>query len=231
MANITLKNHESLSVTFKYGNAAKTSSTKAPGTYYYTFGLEDGDKLLCNAYLLNAIRQNWPGRGGTLHITQNSATDYTIVREQVADQIWDLELTEWSDQASKFVVIGVWPTEEGTSAGPQQTQAAAQAPPPPPVPQQQHQASRDPAPTWDDLESLYSEGMARAQSVFANFDLSAYPGDAIGALERMAVSLTIEARKVGLTGPGPEEKFLENVGEDGDPGPAAPPESDDDLPF
>ena len=222
MANISLKNNEEIQFEFKYGNCAKNSSRKSPGEYYYTFVEDSGEKLHCNAWLLNAIRQNWPGRGGALNIIKlnEESYDVTVIRE--AQPIYDLELTQWSDAESKYVQCGAWPTatgEEKTEAAPAQTNQG----PPAPVDMGMPPAQAKGTKTWADMDALYTEALTRASKIWFTFDWKNVPGDQCGAVERMAVSIAIEAQRSGLRPPTGSERFVEQMEEKDAQAPSAEP--------
>ena len=210
MGNISLKTNDETTFTFKYGNCAKNSSKKSPGQYYYTFVEESGDKLHCNAHLLNAIRQNWPGRTGTINIVKlnDERYDITVVRE--ADRVFDLELTQWSDQENKYVECGAWPGsggEETKTAPAAQPYSGPSAPVDMGMPPPQAKSTK----TWEDVEALYAEALGRAAKVWFGFDWKDVPGDQCGAVERMAVSMAIEANRAGLRPLSSSDKFIEQM--------------------
>tara|TARA_R110000823_G_scaffold302467_1_gene423698 strand:+ start:154 stop:507 length:354 start_codon:yes stop_codon:yes gene_type:complete len=107
------------------------------------------------------------------------------------------------------------------------------------------------AKTWADMDALYTEALTRASKIWFTFDWKNVPGDQCGAVERMAVSIAIEAQRSGLRPPTGSERFVEQMEEkDAQTAPAEPtqmerakaaienvmgptdqPEEGDDLPF
>ena len=245
MATISLKNNEQILAQFQYGNCAKMISRKVPGTHYYTWTLEGGDKLAGDAYLLNAIRNNWPGRGGALMITKLNAQTYEIeVRMKSPKGIYPLELTQWDDTEKQFVQIGTWPSEAATDddTGEEHPQTSSE---------RRVEASADVTPEseWKELEDYYRECVKRARVIWEEemVPFDEIPGDHAQSVQDLAVSMAIEGKKMGLMSPTANQKLVEGMeGEELGEVPSSvdtispgasvsdrepPPEEESDLPF
>jgi len=247
--NLSMKNNETLELTFDYGNVARNPSKNNPGEFYYAFSVNGGDRLNCDAYCLMAIRNEWPGRNGSVQITKLNNTRYDCVATDVQPKIYALELTEWDEGEGKYVVTGAWPAESGGKPTGEAGPSKSDRPAPAGAPQAPGPTGPSHAPTgsWEDVTALYAHTIELSRQVWQSFDWHDIAGDECGAVERMAVSMAIEAKKMGLKAPSPQEKFLEQMEEEerdpraavaapqftGDEPPQGepPPEDDDGLPY
>ena len=218
---------------FDYSNATKNKSKKGEG-FYYTFSINGGEKLYVNRHGFIAIDRNWCGKGGSMKINRVGVDKYDI--EVVGGgENYPLELKQWNNNTRGFDNVEGWtqgmdPEGDGShfadaSRPDQQSQ---------PQPQQQTQQRAVQTPSgasWGDLSGAMGHSLMLATELWESEGPGGVTGDVAGAIERIAVSLYIDARKMGLTAP---QQATEKVAEvlDGDVNPAgAGLEDDSDLPF
>ena len=101
--NISLKENESIEVTFKYGNVTRAKS-KRDNSYYYVFDCEEG-RVNANDVLGEMIAANWCGRGGTMRIEKLNKTRFETEVIDPAERIYDLEMREWDDSINGFAEV------------------------------------------------------------------------------------------------------------------------------
>ena len=226
-------------VEFDYSNATKNKSKKGEG-YYYTFAVNGGDKLHVNRFGFKAIDANWPGKNGVLKIERLGEDAYDVESRSKGEE-WPLELKQWNNNTRIYDDVPNWimgqdPEDIDSQPAPQQQQSK-------PAQRQQSQQTASgapPAASWEQLSGMMGHAVMLASQIWEHEGPSGVTGDVAGAVERMAVSIYIDARKMGLQAPGgadqsPAEKAVRQVaealdGEQVDPSGAGL-EDDDQLPF
>ena len=192
---VRLNDNESIICSPKWGSINRTLSKSGNG-FYYTMDTEDVGRINLNPAGAKAVQEGWCGRGGTMKITKISWDDWAVEIVETADQVHPLQMRTWKDntmQTIPFVVPGLSnpdpEAEPPPATEPPPTEAAA---PSPPADANQW--------TLDDLAYLMMWATQRAGACLETIqpEKEIGQGDYIGALERMAVSLFIEARKQGL---------------------------------
>ena len=219
---VQLKDHERHGCCFKYGNVTKNKSRKGDG-FYYTFKSEEDELINVNAYGLKAIWDVWPGRGATIKLTKNSFQEWQVELLEAADNVYPLEMKQWNEATTSFDDVPF--RIPGIEAG--------DTPPPSTPPAEVGDDNPTPAPPakgeWDreDLARLMEWAWGEAVRIITKKiemvaetllpegrplpDLK-LPGDSVGAIERMAVTLYIDAQKKGLRLPNPAEEALQAAG-------------------
>ena len=217
-------------VEFDYPNATKNKSKKGDG-FYYTFSINNGEKMHVNRHGFMAIDRNWCGKGGSMKINRVGVDAYEI--EVVGGgENYPLELKQWNNNTRGFDNVPGWTQgmdpEDGAPAQPQ-------APQPPPQQQTHQRAAQAPSgASWEDLSGAMGHALMLATTIWENEGPSSATGDIAGAVERIAVSLYIDARKMGLTAPSAVQQVVEAVNGDvvnADVAPTGAGLDDDDLPF
>lgn len=182
-------------LTFRYGNCARMTSRSGTG-FYYRFELEEG-RLNANAHIVKAIAENWPGRGGSMRIERHSAASYTISNVNPSENAqYALDMCEWNNNTRKYEPI---PFDLGT-AGTPETATPQHSPPstatsPSPTP-----ATIESNTQWDDITDLMRFCLLEAKRMWERTQVDAQ-GDHAKAIQALAVSLYIDARRLGITVP------------------------------
>lgn len=196
--NLKIEDGGVYDLTFSYGNCTRIASREGSG-YYYRFETPNG-RVNANGYLLKAIMDNWPGREGSLRVARASTRDYQITNVEPSEYAqYPLEMKEWDDQQGSFVTVDF--SIPGAENTPSQTAPATPATP-----------ARPARPTndewdWPTLTTLMGHCLQQAHGVWnANGQLTTLDGDHAGAVERMAVTFYLDARKLGLTSPRPDSE-------------------------
>tara|TARA_R100000808_G_scaffold24736_2_gene57936 strand:- start:1660 stop:2358 length:699 start_codon:yes stop_codon:yes gene_type:complete len=228
---IRLTDGDETRLTFLYDNVTKSISQK--GFTYYTFACEEG-RYSCNNHCVRQIQQAWPGKGGGMRLQRLSATAYKITDVEMGEA-GGLKMKEWNNNTSSFEDIEF--DLDGLA------EAAPAAKPPPKAPQAASEPrTRDNAdPDGLDMEDVSNlqflclrQTMRNWRTAAAEAEVGQMSGDEAGAIERAAVSLYIDCRKMGIVG-------MPQLQDDDDAGAPAgaepplpqepPPHDDDDLPF
>ena len=213
---------DKVQATFDYSNATKNKSKKGEG-FYYTFAINGGDKMHVNRHGFMAIDAAWCGKEGTMKIERVGVDDYYCeVVSGGAD--YPLELKQWNTHTSSYDDVQGWtmgmdPENIGQAApvAQQPPQQGSQGGDPP---QQQGPPVRDvtpmsAGPSWDDLAGTMRHALSVASGIWDQEVVLGVTGDVAGAIERMAVSLYIDARKMGLVAPqqntGPMQEAVQKV--------------------
>ena len=242
--NIRLKDGEETTLTFAYDNV--TYNKARQGWTYYIFTCDQG-KYSCNNHCVRAVQQAWPGRGGSMHIKRLDATAYEIT-DVVMGTPGDLVMKRW--EGNEYVEIpfdldGIGEAAPVEKPPPQE----AEYPPQESNFQKKEsnfQRSTNEGETMDDLVHLMGECLSQTHGIWVAASAGGMEagGDVAGAIERMAVSLYIDCRKMGITGMPVDQ--LEEEGQvrvhveggelvENPPMPTEPPnpgtEEDDGLPF
>ena len=196
--NLKIEDGGVYDLTFTYGNCTRIASREGSG-YYYRFETPNG-RVNANGYLLKAILDNWPGREGSLRVARASTREYQITNVEPSEYAqYPLEMKEWDDQQGSFVTVDF--SVPGAENTPSQTAPATTATP-----------SRPARPTndewdWPTLTTLMGHCLQQAHEAWnANGQLTTLDGDHAGAVERMAVTFYLDARKLGLTSPRPDSE-------------------------
>lgn len=191
--SVKLLDNESITCTPKYGSINRNLS-KSGNLHYYTMDTEDVGRINLNAHGAKTVQENWPGRGGVMKITKTTWDDWSAEIIEAADQIYPLEMKAWQGNAFEAIPFVISGLPESPEVGPpaQEPTAEPVAPATPP----------DDASKWtlDDLANLMMWATQRAGACIETMqpEKEIGQGDYIGALERMAVSLFIEAKRQGL---------------------------------
>ena len=209
-------------VEFDYSNATKNRSKKGDG-FYYTFAINGGDKLHVNRHGFMAIDQAWCGKNGTMKIERVGVDQY-FCEAQSGGADYPLELKQWNQNTKGFDDVQGWQMGQDPENIGQSAPAAEQ---PPPTGQQQsqpqnNQPAQQQAPAaatdWNDLAGTMGHALMIAVGIWEHEGPQAATGDVAGAIERMAVSLYIDARKMGLVAPveqaaqdGPMKEAIQQV--------------------
>ena len=194
-------------VEFDYSNATKNKSKKGDG-FYYTFAINGGDKLHVNRHGFMAIDAIWCGKNGTMKIERVGVDQY-FCEAQSGGADYPLELKQWNQNTKGFDDVQGWQMGMDPENIGQSAPVAAQ---PPPARQQQSQPQNNQqaqqqapvasdGPSWDDLAGTMGHALMVAVGIWEHEGPQAATGDVAGAIERMAVSLYIDARKMGLAVP------------------------------
>jgi len=194
MASVRLNDNESITCSPKYGSINRSLSKSGNG-FYYTMDTEDVGRINLNPAGAKAVQEGWCGRGGTMKITKMAWDDWKVEIVETADQIHPLEMRTWKDNAMQtipFVIPGFPETPDAETPPAAEPAAEPVAPATPPA-----DASKW---TLDDLANLMMWATQRAGACIETMqpEKETGQGDYIGALERMAVSLFIEAKKQNL---------------------------------
>ena len=242
--NIRLKDGEETTLTFAFDNV--TLNTARQGWTYYIFTCEEG-KYSCNNHCVRAIQQAWPGRGGSMLLRRLDATAYEI-SDVVMGEGGELIMKKWEGNGFNeipFDLDGIGEAVPVEKPPPQE----AEYPPQESNFQQKEsnfQRSTNEGETMDDLVHLMGECLSQTHGIWVAASAGGMEagGDVAGAIERMAVSLYIDCRKMGITGMPVDQ--LEEEGQvrvhveggelvENPPMPTEPPnpgtEEDDGLPF
>ena len=213
---INLKDNEQVRVTFKYGNVARCESRNDDGSYYYAVDTADQGKVDMNAWGAKALKDNWPGRGGSATIVRRSETDWELIEVEPSENSkYPLDMSQWDNDKSKYMTVP-WMTPGVGGEG-------EQSPGPTPVGTPTAASTTNPpAPSGYDY-SLQDLGDLMRQCfeessliIMAHRESTLLTGDEIGAAERMAVALFIDAKRAGLKVEKPEdpaEKATREAGE------------------
>ena len=192
-ASVRLNDNESITCSPKFGSINQKVSKSGSG-YWYTMDTEEG-RINLNPSGAKAVQEGWCGKGGTMKISKMAWDDWKVEVVEAADQIYPLEMKTWKDntmQTVPFIIPG-FPTDPDAETPPAAEPAAEPvAPATPPA-----DASKW---TLDDLANLMMWATQRAGACIETMqpEKEIGQGDYIGALERMAVSLFIEAKKQNL---------------------------------
>ena len=192
---VRLNDNESITCSPKWGSINRALSKSGAG-FYYTMDTEDVGRINLNPAGAKAVQEGWCGRGGTMKITKISWDDWSVEIVETADQVHPLQMRTWKDntmQTIPFVVPGLSnPDPEAEPPPAAEPAAEPVAPAPPPA-----DASKW---TLDDLANLMQWAAQHAGACLETMqpEKEIGQGDYIGALERMAVSLFIEAKRQGL---------------------------------
>lgn len=185
------------SIVFEYNNFSRNTPKKG-GAFYYTFVGEGAMKHNMNAHGAQAIAAVWPGKGGSLQLTRHSETQWTVDHVQQGDLEYGLQMTEWNNNTRSFATVDQWqpgmPIEGGEAPANPTPPPAHQAPPAnmgPPVTPPGKAAQTV---TLGELEGLAAWAVRTAANNMPDLQ-----GDMAGAVERLAVTLYMDARKMGLT--------------------------------
>ena len=225
--SFNLETNVPVDVEFLYDNV--TSGISKKDKRWYAFATQHG-KMWAENYLVRSILQAWQGKGCTMRITKLSEEAYRI-DDIVQGDGAPLAMKEWDQTSKAFVQVkfdldGLTPLEaaevpEGAAVAP----GVVTHPKP-------NNAVQGSTVAYRDLVNLMGACLGDAFLAWkAETDDHDLEGDACGAVERIAVSLYIDARKIGVA---PVYGAAEQVAEvfDGDPGPQERDEADDlDLPF
>tara|TARA_Y100001938_G_scaffold150486_2_gene241634 strand:- start:1245 stop:1913 length:669 start_codon:yes stop_codon:yes gene_type:complete len=181
--NISLKENESIEVTFKYGNVTRAKSKK-DDSYYYVFDCEEG-RINANEVLAEMIAANWCGRGGTMRIEKLNKTRFEIEIIDPAERIYDLEMREWDDSINGFAevdfeIIGRQPAQ---SASKPSGEAKSPKPTTP--------AKSGDQPTLDGYASLMARCLQLAAAMCSE--------EVTEQQQKIAVTLFMQAERKGLT--------------------------------
>jgi len=196
MASVRLNDNESITCSPKYGSINRSLSKSGNG-FYYTMDTEDVGRINLNPAGAKAVQEGWCGRGGTMKITKMAWDDWKVEIVETADQIHPLEMRTWKDNAMQTIpfVIPGFPEDPEPEAGPPAQEPAAEpvAPATPPAFDTNEW-------TLDDIANLMQWAAQHAGACLETMqpEKEIGQGDYIGALERMAVSLFIEAKKQNL---------------------------------
>lgn len=197
-------------VEFDYPNATKNKSKKGDG-FYYTFAINGGDKMYVNRHAFMAIDANWCGKNGVMKLERLGEDSYAIEAQSQGEN-YPLELKQWNTNTNAYDDVPGWimgQDPEGGTAPPQrQQQQQPQQQPQQAAPQQQahkQQAQAAAGASWTDLSGTMSHALSLATQIWEHEGPNNPTGDVAGAVERMAVSLYIDARKMGLVAPGKPE--------------------------
>lgn len=201
-------------VEFDYSNATKNKSKKGEG-FYYTFSINGGDKLHVNRHGFMAIDRNWCGKGGSMKINRVGVDAYEI--EVVGGgENYPLELKQWNNNTRGFDNVEGWtqgmdPESMAPNGQPGIVVESHQSQPQPQQQTQQRAVQTPSGASWGDLSGAMGHSLMLATEIWESEGPGGVAGDVAGAIERMAVSLYIDARKMGLTAPNPVEKVAEAI--------------------
>lgn len=215
---VRLNDGEETRLTFQYDNVTKSQSRA--GNTYYTFSCEEG-KYSCNNHCVRALQQAWPGKGGNLNLKRLSATAYEITGVEMGDgselvmKVWNTNTNTFDN--SVFDLDGLGEAAPIQKPAPQSSQAPSEP---------AHSAIVETEGLdMEDLVSLQGECLrVSALNWLRNITNAEelggleVPGDVAGAIERLAVSLQIDCRRMGIVGmPKFEEEPQDDSGVTGGP--------------
>jgi hypothetical protein len=222
---ISLSDGDVVELTFIYGNCRRIKSVKAKG-YFWGFDCKEG-QLSANKSLAKTIKEYWPGRGGSLTIQRNSATDYEVVDGVKTENAqYDLEQVEWNNAEGAYTQIP-W---NGGSGPPGITRERVNTP--------ATRSNTKPNYSWIDLQSMYVAAFDMAEKVVPTGESAGEKAARMDVRWKMAYSVVADAIRMGMT----PQTIAEDLTQGGDdPGPSdadAPDLGDDweevdeqDLPF
>jgi len=192
--SVKLLDNESITCTPKYGSINRNLS-KSGDNHYYTMDTEDVGRINLNAHGARVVQENWPGRGGVMKITKTTWDNWSAEIIEAADQIYPLEMKAWQGSGFESIPFVISGLPESTEAGP-----PAQEPAAVPVDPATPPAFDTNEWTLDDIANLMQWAAQHAGACLETMqpEKEIGQGDYIGALERMAVSLFIEAKKQNL---------------------------------
>jgi hypothetical protein len=201
-------------VTFQWGNCTRVFRKDATKPPYYKFDLDNGQSLRCSQNLAEELAGNWAGAKGVAKIHALPGDQYEVeIISQEYNPPYPLKVSEWNNLQSKYVEADVWNMDlaEFRQVGAQdnprtpQTEAsrapeAPSKPPQPPTTQSTPQQVTKPA----------SEGYAAflvtlekciddARTLWRGRIDPSLTGDHAGAIQDIAVHLSIECSKRGWT--------------------------------
>ena len=192
--SVKLLDNESITCTPKFGSISRNLSRSGNG-HYYTMDTEDVGRINLNAHGARVVQENWPGRGGVMKITKTTWDNWSAEIIEAADQIYPLEMQAWQGNGFEAIPFAISGLPESTEAGPpaQEPAAVPVDPAPPPA----FNSNEWPL---DDIANLMQWAAQHAGACLETMqpEKEIGQGDYIGALERMAVSLFIEAKKQNL---------------------------------
>jgi len=187
---INFNDGASASIVFAYANFSR-SRPKKGGDYYYTVSGEGQMRYNMNAHGIQAVIDSFPGKGGSLTLTRHAETQWSVDNVQQGDQQYPLQMTEWSQNTNSFQPTAWAPGQSLDLAGPAQSDAPPQGGAAPRANPTQSTI------TLDQMGELWARCWAMAWAGAAGMDK--LQGDQAGAMERAAVTIYMDARKMGLT--------------------------------
>ena len=209
---ITLKDNEQVTIEFKYGNVTKNKS-KSGENWYYTFSGDIGgreDRLNLNAYGVKAVMDVWPGRGGVCRVIKRSWEVWEVEVLETAENIYPLEMKMWNPNTKSFddvpFHLAGLDHDDPQSIDPPK-EVGGRADPPAGVDLSPGGAAKG---TWnlEDLEQTMGWALQAATRACETVEISGEE-----AVEKVAVSLYIDARKLGLKWEDPADKETREAGE------------------
>jgi hypothetical protein len=212
---VRLNDGEETRLTFQYDNVTKSQSRA--GNTYYTFSCEEG-KYSCNNHCVRALQQAWPGKGGNLNLKRLSATAYEITGVEMGDgselvmKVWNTNTNTFDN--SVFDLDGLGEAAPIDKPAPQSSQA-------PPEPAQGAIVETEGL-DMEDISNLqfecFRETMRNWRRAAKDSEVEGIAGDVAGALERAAVGMFIDCRRMGIVGmPKFEEEPQDDSGVTGGP--------------
>ena len=231
--SFNLENNAPVDVEFLYDNV--TSGVGKTGKRWYAMSTQHG-KMWATNYMVRSILQAWQGKGCSMRITKLSDTAY-VIDDIVQGDGAPLAMKEWDAPSKAFVAVkfdldGLTPLEAA-----EVPEGAAVAPGVVTHPKPVDAVKGTNSPSYADLVNLAGSCLGDAVLAWkAEVDPvfpEGIPGDVAGAVERMAMCVYIDCRKLNVA-PVYVNEAAEAVAEafDGDPGPQERDEADpDDLPF
>jgi hypothetical protein len=211
IASVKLLDNESITCTPKYGSLNRNLS-KSGDNHYYTLDTEDVGRINLNAHGAKVVQENWPGRGGVMKITKTTWDDWSAEIIEAANQIYPLEMKAWQGNGFETIPFVISGLPESPEVGPPAQEPTAEPVAPPAFDTNEW--------TLDDIAYLMMWATQRAGDCLETSqpEKEIGQGDYIGALERMAVSIFIEAKRQGLRAtapvlqsPGPAEATVQKV--------------------
>ena len=255
---IDIQQNETRNLTFQWGNATRVfrkDSTKPP---YYKFDLDSGQSLRASQNLAEELAGNWPGAQGQakIHALPGDQYEIEIVSQEYA-QPYPLKISEWDNNQGRYAEADVWDVDLGEfrKVGAQdaprtpQTEAAAQAPQTPQTATIPPAATSAPQPQTPAPAGSYGAFLKNLDQCLLDAAVAwgrlthevkvELQGDHAGAIQDIAVHLSIECSKRGWTAGSPSPvtadppKVTAEPPPPEDPPPATPATNDygDELPF
>ena len=244
--SFNLENNVPVDVEFLYDNV--TSGVGKTGKRWYAMSTQHG-KMWATNYMVRSILQAWQGKGCSMRITKLSDTAY-VIDDIVQGDGAPLAMKEWDAPSKAFVAVkfdldGLQPLEAA-----EVPEGAAVAPGIVTHHKPDNAVKGTNSPSYADLVNLMGACLSDAALLWVQEKLPT-TGDYAGAVEKVGVSLFIDARKLGLRPASLVEKVVQADDDleivagpivdgqrteafiiGGDPGPQERDEADDlDLPF
>ena len=242
--SFNLENNTPVDVEFLYDNV--TSGVGKTGKRWYAMSTQHG-KMWASNYMIRSILQAWQGKGCSMRITKLSDEAYRI-DDIVQGDLAPLCMKEWDAPSKAFVKVkfdldGLTPLEAVEAP-----EGAAVAPGVVTHPKPDNARTAPNSPSYANLVDLmgccFGDSLLLWRSELKSTDSSPLAGDVAGAIERMAVALYIDCRKLGVKPASMAEKVIAEDDDlevmvpagteyqSGDPGPQEREEADpDEIPF